>query len=96
MFHTSVNGYTPNPVHVNALNKLLILHADHEQNCSTTAVRLVGSSEANLYAAVAAGCCALWGPRHGGANMEVMNMDRVGSVSVDRGMEHHIEKVLTI
>ena len=74
MFHTSVNGYTPNPVHVNALNKLLILHADHEQNCSTTAVRLVGSSEANLYAAVAAGCCALWGPRHGGANMEVMNM----------------------
>ena len=74
MFHTSVNDYTPDPVHVNALNKLLILHADHEQNCSTTAVRLVGSSEANLYAAVAAGCCALWGPRHGGANMEVMNM----------------------
>ena len=50
MFHTSVNDYTPDPVHVNALNKLLILHADHEQNCSTTAVRLVGSSEANLYA----------------------------------------------
>ncbi len=74
MFHTSVNNYTPNPVHVKALNQLLIIHADHEQNCSTTAVRLVGSSEANLYASVAAGCCALWGPRHGGANMEVMNM----------------------
>lgn len=74
MFHTSVNEYKPNPVHVKALNQLLIIHADHEQNCSTTAVRLVGSSEANLYASVAAGCCALWGPRHGGANMEVMNM----------------------
>ncbi len=74
MFHTSVNNYTPSPVHVKALNQLLIIHADHEQNCSTTAVRLVGSSEANLYASVAAGCCALWGPRHGGANMAVMNM----------------------
>lgn len=74
MFSTSVNNYHPNPIHVKALNKLLIIHADHEQNCSTTAVRLVGSAEANLYASVAAGCCALWGPRHGGANMAVMNM----------------------
>ena len=56
------------------LNKLLILHGDHEQNCSTTAVRLVGSSEANLYASVAAGVCALWGPKHGGANQAVMAM----------------------
>lgn len=74
MFHSSVNDYTPDPIHVKALNQLLILHADHEQNCSTSAVRLVGSSEANLYAAVSAGCCALWGPKHGGANQEVMAM----------------------
>lgn len=76
MFHSPVNDYTPDPVHVKALNQLLILHADHEQNCSTSAVRLVGSAEANLYASVAAGCCALWGPKHGGANQEVMAMLR--------------------
>ena len=74
MFYSSVNNYTPDPLHVQALNKLLILHADHEQNCSTSAVRLVGSSEANLYASVAAGCCALWGSKHGGANQAVMDM----------------------
>ncbi len=74
MFHSPVNEYSPDPVHVKALNQLLILHADHEQNCSTSAVRLVGSSEANLYAAVSAGCCALWGPKHGGANQAVMAM----------------------
>lgn len=74
MFYSSVNNYTPDPVHVEALNKLLIIHADHEQNCSTSAVRLVGSSEANLYASVAAGCCALWGSKHGGANQAVMDM----------------------
>ena len=59
---------------VDALNKLLILHADHEQNCSTSAVRLVGSSHANLYASVGAGVAALWGPLHGGANQEVIEM----------------------
>lgn len=74
MFHTPVNNYTPNPTHVDILNKLLILHGDHEQNCSTSAVRLVGSSEANLYASVASGVCALWGPKHGGANQAVMAM----------------------
>ncbi len=74
MFFSSVNNYTPNPIHVKALNQLLILHADHEQNCSTSAVRLVGSSEANLYASVSAGCCALWGSKHGGANQAVMDM----------------------
>lgn len=74
MFYTSVNNYSPNPVHVKALNELLILHADHEQNCSTSAVRLVGSSEANLYASVSAGCCALWGNKHGGANQAVMDL----------------------
>ncbi len=74
MFHTPVNNYNPDPKYVEILNKLLILHGDHEQNCSTTAVRLVGSSEANLYASVAAGVCALWGPKHGGANQAVMAM----------------------
>ena len=74
MFYTPVNNYHPDPKHVKLLNKLLILHGDHEQNCSTSAVRLVGSSEANLYASVAAGVCALWGPKHGGANQAVMAM----------------------
>jgi citrate synthase len=58
----------------NALNLLLILHADHEQNCSTSTVRMVGSSRANLFASCAAGVCALWGPLHGGANVEVLRM----------------------
>jgi len=59
---------------VRALNILLILHADHEQNCSTSTVRLVGSSQANLFASVSAGICALWGPLHGGANQAVIEM----------------------
>ncbi len=57
-----------------ALNLLLILHADHEQNCSTSTMRMVGSSEANLFASISAAICALWGPRHGGANEQVINM----------------------
>jgi len=59
---------------VNALNALLILHADHEQNCSTSTVRLVGSSDANLFASLASGILALWGPKHGGANQAVIEM----------------------
>jgi citrate synthase len=59
---------------VNALNMLLIVHADHEQNCSTSTVRMVGSSQANLFASIAAGICALWGPLHGGANEAVVKM----------------------
>lgn len=66
--------YEPDDVIVDALDKLLILHADHEQNCSTSTVRMVGSSQANLYASIAAGVCALWGPLHGGANVAVMEM----------------------
>ncbi|PAW93750.1 citrate (Si)-synthase [Mucilaginibacter sp. MD40] len=62
------------PVVVNAMNKLLILHADHEQNCSTSTVRIVGSSDANLYASISAGISALWGPLHGGANQAVVEM----------------------
>jgi len=66
--------YTVNPVFARALNLLLILHADHEQNCSTSTVRMVGSSQANLFASIAAGICALWGPLHGGANQAVLEM----------------------
>jgi citrate synthase len=62
------------PVIVSAMNKLLILHADHEQNCSTSTVRIVGSSASNIYASVSAGISALWGPLHGGANQEVIEM----------------------
>lgn len=66
--------YVPDPVIVSALNKLLILHADHEQNCSASTVRIVGSSQANLYASISAGISALWGPLHGGANQAVIEM----------------------
>ncbi len=74
MFSSPVHPYEIDPVAVKALNTLLILHVDHEQNCSTTAVRLVGSARANLYAAISAGICALWGPLHGGANQAVIEM----------------------
>jgi citrate synthase len=74
MFAVPSEPYEPDPVVVDAVNKLLILHADHEQNCSTSTVRLVGSSQANLYAAVSAGILALWGPLHGGANQAVIEM----------------------
>jgi citrate synthase len=66
--------YQQNPIIVNALNKLLILHADHEQNCSTSTVRIVGSSHAGLFASLSAGISALWGPLHGGANQAVLEM----------------------
>lgn len=74
MFKTSGEPYVQNPVIVAALNKLLILHADHEQNCSTSTVRIVGSSHAGLYASLSAGISALWGPLHGGANQAVLEM----------------------
>ena len=74
MFSSPVNGYDLDEDIVKALDMLLILHADHEQNCSASSVRLVGSSHANLYAAISAGIAALWGPLHGGANQAVMEM----------------------
>lgn len=74
MFDSPVNPYEIRPEVVKALNVILILHADHEQNCSTSAVRLVGSARVNLYAAISAGICALWGPLHGGANQAVIEM----------------------
>ncbi|MDB5281252.1 MAG: citrate synthase [Bacteroidota bacterium] len=73
-FGNVTEEYHADPVVVDAMNKLLILHADHEQNCSTSTVRMVGSSHANLYASIGAGIAALWGPRHGGANQEVLEM----------------------
>ena len=74
MFGQPYKDYDPDPTIVRALDAILLLHADHEQNCSTSTVRLVGSSEANLFASVAAGVCALWGPLHGGANVAVVDM----------------------
>ena len=74
MFQLPNQDYVKNNVIVNAMNKLLILHADHEQNCSTSTVRIVGSSEASLFASVSAGISALWGRLHGGANQAVLEM----------------------
>lgn len=74
MFGLPTHEYKPEPIVVDALNKLLILHADHEQNCSTSTVRIVGSSQASLYASLSAGINALWGPLHGGANQAVIEM----------------------
>jgi citrate synthase len=74
MFSTPTEPYEPDPEEVKALDLMLLLHADHEQNCSTSTVRMVGSAETNLFASIAAGMCALWGPLHGGANEAVVNM----------------------
>lgn len=74
MFALPAAPYEVDPVVANALDKLLILHADHEQNCSTSTVRIVGSSQASLYASISAGINALWGPLHGGANQAVIEM----------------------
>ena len=78
MFATPCEDHQMNPVLAKAVDLLLILHADHEQNCSTSTVRVVGSSRANLFASIAAGISALWGPLHGGANQQVIEMlDRI-------------------
>ena len=74
MFSDSQEEYQQNPVMSEVLNLLLILHADHEQNCSTSTVRMTGSSHANLFATISSGIAALWGPRHGGANQAVIEM----------------------
>jgi citrate synthase len=74
MFKLPTGPYASNPVVVAALDKLFILHADHEQNCSTSTVRMVGSSHAGLFASISAGVSALWGPLHGGANQAVLEM----------------------
>jgi citrate synthase len=74
MFSVPAEEYEIDPELVKVMNLLLILHADHEQNCSTSTVRITGSSKANLFASISAGICALWGPLHGGANQEVLEM----------------------
>jgi citrate synthase len=74
MFAVMAEPYRVDPLVAKALDLLLVLHADHEQNCSTSTVRLVGSSHVNMFAAISAGITALWGPRHGGANQEVVEM----------------------
>ncbi len=74
MFSIPAAPYEVDEELVKAMNLLLILHADHEQNCSTSTVRMVGSAQANLFASISAGICALWGPLHGGANQEVVEM----------------------
>ncbi|WP_027008816.1 citrate synthase [Conchiformibius kuhniae] len=82
MFATPCEEYKPNPVLVRALDRIFTLHADHEQNASTSTVRLAGSSGANPFACIAAGIASLWGPSHGGANEAVLNMlDEIGDVS---------------
>ena len=82
MFATPAEDYVPNPVLVRALERIFILHADHEQNASTSTVRLAGSSGANPFACISAGIAALWGPAHGGANEAALNMlEEIGDVS---------------
>lgn len=82
MFATPCEEYVPNPILAKAFEKILILHADHEQNASTSTVRLVGSSGANPFASVAAGIASLWGPAHGGANEATLQMlEEIGDVS---------------
>ena len=84
MFGTPAEPYVVDPLIARTLDLLLILHADHEQNCSTSTVRMVGSSRANLFASVSAGISALWGPLHGGANQEVIEMlDRIDAEGGD-------------
>ncbi len=83
MFAVPAEAYELDPDAARALRILLILHADHEQNCSTSTVRLVGSSHANLYASISAGISALWGPLHGGANQEVLEM--LEAIAADGG-----------
>ncbi|NLP58253.1 citrate synthase [Lutibacter sp. B1] len=91
MFALPNERYVSNPVIVEALDKLLILHADHEQNCSTSTVRIVGSSHAGLFASLSAGISALWGPLHGGANQAVIEM--LEAIKEDGGdYQKYIEK----
>ncbi|OAM51925.1 citrate (Si)-synthase [Methylovorus sp. MM2] len=82
MFANPCEDYTPNPILAKALDRILILHADHEQNASTSTVRLAGSSGANPFACIAAGIASLWGPAHGGANEAVLKMlEEIGDIS---------------
>ena len=92
MFAVPTEPFEADPDFVEALNLLLIVHADHEQNCSTSTVRMVGSSDANLFASIAAGICALWGPLHGGANEACVAMLQ-GIVNDGGDVKKYVEKV---
>ncbi len=95
MFAMPTYEYEVDPVVADAMNKLLILHADHEQNCSTSTVRIVGSSQANLYSSISAGVAALWGPLHGGANqavIEMLEMIKADGGNIDRWIERAKDK----
>jgi citrate synthase len=91
MFSVPAEPYPVDPDLVKVLNQLLILHADHEQNCSTSTVRLVGSAQTNLFASISAGICALWGPLHGGANQMVIEM--LEKIRADGG---NVKKYVTL
>jgi len=90
MFDSPVRPYDIDPVVVKALSVFWILHADHEQNCSTSAVRMVGSARVTLYAAISAGIAALWGPLHGGANQAVIDM--LTHIAENKNMKQAIER----
>lgn len=91
MFSMPTEPYTPDPFYVKALDLIMILHADHEQNASTSTVRLTGSSEANPFAAVSAGIASLWGPAHGGANESVIRM-LVDIVESENDVQYYIDR----
>lgn len=91
MYSVPTEEYTPDPFYVKALDLIMILHADHEQNASTSTVRLTGSSEANPFAAVSAGIASLWGPAHGGANESVIRM-LVDIVESDNDVNYYINR----
>jgi citrate synthase len=91
MFSIAEDDYVPDPALKNAMEILFILHADHEQNCSTTAARVVGSAHADPYVSVAAACAALYGPRHGGANEAVLKM--LGEIGTYDNVDAYVERV---
>jgi len=91
MFATPTSDYLVDPDFAEALNLLFIVHADHEQNCSTSTVRMVGSSNANVFASISSGICALWGPLHGGANEACVNM--LEQIAADGG---NVEKYVNL
>merc|ERR1740121_2338790 len=91
MFATPLEEYKVNPLHAKAVNAFMILHMDHEQNASTSTVRIAGSSQANPYACLAAGCASLWGPAHGGANEAVIKM--LSEIGVEENVPQFVEDV---
>ena len=91
MFSSPTSDYQHNTEHAKALDLILLLHADHEQNASTSTVRLSGSSEANPFAAIASGIASLWGPAHGGANEAVILMLK-DIINSGKPIEHYIDR----